>query len=200
MDVTQATGPVVLFLLMSVVGLELTVADFRRVAQNPGAIIVGTIAQVLLLPLMTWAIVWLFALDPVFGAGAILVAVSPGAGISNILTAVARANPALSVTLTAVASVLAVVTLPTVASFGMAFFLGTSSDVEVPVATLIGQLVFMLLVPITLGMWLRARRPDRGADDHVGHDQTGQHLRQPAASGPPCAWAKRPVDEPAARP
>lgn len=160
MDATQIGGPIVLFLLMSIVGMELTPGDFRRVAAKPAAIVGGTASQIVFLPLMTWAIVWIFGLDPAFGAGAVLVAVSPGAGISNILTAVARANPALSVTLTAVASVLSVVTLPLVASVGMRLFLDAPTDVEVPVATLIGQLVFMLLLPIGLGMWLRANRPE----------------------------------------
>ena len=160
MEPTQIVGPIVLFLLMSIVGMELTIADFRRVAAKPTAIVGGTVAQIVFLPLMTWAIVWLFGLDPAFGAGAVLVAVSPGAGISNILTSVARANPALSVTLTGVASVLSVVTLPLVASVGMRLFLDAPTDVEVPVASLVGQLLFMLLLPISLGMWLRANRPE----------------------------------------
>lgn len=160
MDPAQIVGPIILFLLMAVVGLELTVDDFRRVGKKPSAVVVGTVSQLFLLPLMTWGVVQVFGLEPAFGAGAVLVAVSPGAGISNILAALARANAALSVTLTAVASLLAVVTLPTIASFGMEIFLGEASDVEVPIASLIGQLVFMLLVPITLGMVTRARRPD----------------------------------------
>lgn len=160
MDATQIIGPFVLFLLMSVVGLELTVDDFRRVAKKPRAVVGGTLSQIVLLPLMTWAVVQVFALDPVFGAGAILVAVAPGAGISNILTALARANAALSVTLTAVASVLAVVALPTIASVGMRVFLDTESAVEIPVGSLVGQLVFMLLVPIVGGMAVRARAPE----------------------------------------
>lgn len=166
MQSAQIIGPILLFLLMSVVGLELTVDDFRRVAKKPSAIVGGTLSQILLLPVMTWAIVVVFGLDPAFGAGAVLVAVAPGAGISNILAALARANAALSVTLTAIASVLAVVTLPTIASVGMEVFLDTTTDVDVPVGSLVGQLIFMLLVPITLGMTIRARRPDLA--DRIG--------------------------------
>ena len=73
--------------------------------------------------------------------------------------ALARANVALSVTLTAVASMLAVVTLPTVASLGMRVFLGDEAAVELPVANLMGQLSLSLLLPISLGMWLRTRQP-----------------------------------------
>lgn len=166
MNATQIAGPIVLFLLMSIVGLELTLDDFRRVARKPAAVLGGTVAQIVCLPLMTWVVVWLFDLNPVFGAGAVLVAVSPGAGISNVLVAVARGNVALSVSLTAFASVLAVVTMPTVASLGMQLFLEGAGDVEVPVVGLFLQLVFMLLTPITLGMTLRSSRPDLA--DRIG--------------------------------
>jgi len=158
-NATQLVGPATLFILMTIVGLELRLADFRRVAAAPRAIVVGTLAQVLLLPLMTWAVVAALAVPPVFGAGAVLVAVSPGAGASNILTALAGANTALSVSLTAMTSVLAVVTLPIIAALGMTLFLGDGVSVDVPVLSLIAQLTFSLLLPISLGMTLRARRP-----------------------------------------
>jgi BASS family bile acid:Na+ symporter len=159
MEATQLVGPLVLFALMTIVGLELTLDDFRRVASAPRAVVGGTIAQIVLLPLLTWAVVALLDVTPVFGAGAVLIAVAPGAGISNILTALAGANTALSVSLTALASVLAVVTLPTIAAFGMRFFLGGEVAIEVPVFLLFGQLAASLLLPIALGMALRARRP-----------------------------------------
>jgi BASS family bile acid:Na+ symporter len=86
--------------------------------------------------------------------------VSPGAGVSNILVAAARANVALSVTLTAFASVLCVLTLPTTAALGLRFFLGEAVDIEVPVLQLRGQLFATGLVPIGLGMLWRERRPE----------------------------------------
>jgi bile acid:Na+ symporter, BASS family len=159
MDAAQWVGPLILFLLMTAVGLELSPADFRRVAAAPRAAIGGTVAQILLLPLSTWAVVALLNVPPIFGAGAVLVAVAPGAGISNVLTALARANLALCVTLTALTSVLCVVTLPTIAALGMGMFLGDSVDIDVPVALLMTQLIFSMLLPIGLGMALRARRP-----------------------------------------
>jgi BASS family bile acid:Na+ symporter len=163
MNATDFAGSLVLFLLMMIVGLELSVADFRRVASAPRAVIGGTFGQLLLLPLMTWAVVATLDVPPVFGAGAVLVAASPGAGMSNIMVALARANLALSVTLTAVASVLAVVTLPVTAAIGVRFFLGDDVDVEISVGELVRQLLLVLLLPIGLGMALRARRPDFAA-------------------------------------
>jgi len=163
LNLTAIFGPIVLFLLMTLVGLELTTADFRRVLQVPRAVVGGTLAQWLMLPPMTWLVVTALDVTPVFGAGAVLVAVAPGAGISNVLVALARANTALSVSLTATASAFAVVTLPLLASLAIEVFLGDSVAVDVPVATLVAQLSVSLLLPISLGMWLRARNPWRAA-------------------------------------
>jgi BASS family bile acid:Na+ symporter len=141
---------------MVIVGLQLTPADFRRVLANPRVVVVGTLGQILLLPLMTWTVIGLLGLSPVFGAGAVILAASPGAGMSNVMAAVARAHVALSVTLTAVSSVLAVVTLPALTALGMRLFIGDASDVEVPVGYLTRQMALFLLLPITTGMLARA--------------------------------------------
>ena len=159
MEATQWVGPLILFMLMVAVGLELTLEDFRRVARTPRAVIAGTLGQIALLPLLTWAVVAALSVPPVFAAGAVIVAVSPGAGISNILAAVARANVALSVSLTAFASVLCVLTLPTIAALGMRHFLGEAVEIDVPVGRLMIQLALSLLLPIGVGMVWRARRP-----------------------------------------
>ena len=156
----QFVGPFILFCLMFIVGLELTAADFRRVAAAPRAVVGGTLGQLLLLPLMTWALVRWLDLPPAFGARAVLVALAPGAGMSNLMAALARANVALSVTLTGIASVLSVVTLPVIASITMRVFLGESSDIEVPVAPLIQQLSLAMLLPIGTGMTIRMRFPE----------------------------------------
>jgi BASS family bile acid:Na+ symporter len=159
-DATQWLGPAVLFLLMALVGLELTPADFRRVASSPRAVIGGVLAQIALLPLLSLAIARGFGVTPVLAAGAILVAVAPSAGITTLLAVLARANVALAVTLTALASVLCTVTLPTIAAFGLRAQLGESVAIDVPVAALVGQLALSLLLPIAIGMTVRARRPE----------------------------------------
>jgi BASS family bile acid:Na+ symporter len=70
-DTSQLLGPLVLFLLMIIVGLQLTPADFRRVLANP-RVVVGTLGQLMLLPLMTWGVISLLGLSPVFAAGAVI--------------------------------------------------------------------------------------------------------------------------------
>jgi BASS family bile acid:Na+ symporter len=159
-DATQWLGPAVLVLLMALVGLELTPADFRRVASSPRAVIGGVLAQIALLPLLSLAIARCFGVTPVLAAGAILVAVAPSAGITTLLAVLARANVALAVTLTALASVLCTVTLPTIAAFGLRAQLGESVAIDVPVAALVGQLALSLLLPIAIGMTVRARQPE----------------------------------------
>lgn len=156
----QLLGPLILLPLMFVVGLQLTLEDFRRVAAAPVAVVGGTLGQLLLLPAMTWALAAVFGLSPALTAGALLLAATPGAGMSNVMAAVSGANVALSVTLTAVASALSVLTFPLLAAFGLGVLLGDGLDFEVPVARLVSQLVFFLALPIAAGMWVRARRPE----------------------------------------
>jgi len=153
-------GPVVLFVMMGVVGLELTVADFRRVASYPGIVLWGTLGQWTALPLAAAALLWVSDLEPHMAAGVILLTAAPGGGISNVFTFLAGANTALSVTLTAVSSLLAVVVLPLVTALGFAWFVGSDADVEVPVLPMIGQLAALVLLPVALGMLVRSRRPE----------------------------------------
>jgi BASS family bile acid:Na+ symporter len=159
-DFTQILGPLVLFALMIVVGLQLTLHDFRRVLSAPRTVVLGTLGQIVLLPLMTWGVVSIVGLSPTFSAGAVLLAAAPGAGMSNVMAAVARANVALSVTLTAITSVLAVLTVPGLTALGMLVFIGDAAGIEVPFVHLVTQLAMFLLIPIGLGMLLRARRPE----------------------------------------
>ena len=156
-------GPAILFALMIVVGLQLSLADFRRVFEVPRAVVAGTAGQIAVLPALAGGVAWLFGLEPMLAVGAVLLAAAPGAALSNVLTAVARGNVALSVTLTAVSSVLAVATIPGLTALSMRAFLGDAAEVRVPFFEIAGQLVLYLLVPILAGMRLRAWRPDSAA-------------------------------------
>ena len=156
----QLLGPLILLPLMFVVGLQLTPDDFRRVLSSPKAVIGGTLGQLLLLPLLALAVVTLLPLSPLIGAGAMVLAATPGAGMSNVMAAISRANVALSVTLTAIASLLSVVVLPAMTALAIRLLVGDSTEVTVPVASMVAQLVVFLAIPIGLGMWTRARRPE----------------------------------------
>jgi BASS family bile acid:Na+ symporter len=172
----QLAAAPLLFFMMGVVGLELTIDDFRRVARSPRAILIGTAGQLILLPLMTWGLIALLDPSPLAAGGLVLVLAAPGGGISNVFTMLAGANIALSVTLTAVASVLAVVTMPAISSFAFSHVLGEGALIEVPMAPMVGQLAALVLLPIAIGMAIRARFPDGAA-------RLGPRLRQAVLAG-----------------
>ncbi|MHC4427426.1 MAG: bile acid:sodium symporter family protein [Planctomycetota bacterium] len=155
--VTTVALPVVVFYLMWVVGLELTPDDFRRVLRYPKATLVGTASQLTLVPVVGGLLVFLLKPPPAIAAAVILVAASPGGSISNILTVLARGNPGLSVTLTALSNTIGVITFPLLAAGGFKLLLGGRAEVGIPVIPMMGQLVVLMLFPIGVGMLVRRR-------------------------------------------
>jgi BASS family bile acid:Na+ symporter len=147
--------PIVLWLLMFIVGMELTTADFRRVLVYPKAVTVATLGQLLLLPCVTGLLIWVLNPRPDIAAGMLLVAVCPSGSLSNVYTYLARANVALSVTLTAVSSLLALGSMPLLTAVGFSLFLDQHDAIDVPLARMILQLLLLLVVPVALGMSLR---------------------------------------------
>ena len=147
--------PLLIILMMLVVGLELTLDDFRRVRQFPKIVIAGSAGQLLLLPTIGIAVAWVLEPTSTIIAGMILVAACPGGAISNYYVYMARANVALSVTLTAVSTILSIITLPIIAAAGFWLLLTEGEHIDVPVALMISQLFLLLLLPIATGMWVR---------------------------------------------
>jgi BASS family bile acid:Na+ symporter len=144
-------------MMMFVVGLELSLEDFRRIRGYPKPVLVGTASQLIILPLI--AAVLAFVLDPPrhIVAGMVLVAACPGGAISNYYVYLARANVALSVTLTAVTTVLAFVTLPVLTALGFTLLLDQQEAIPIPISDMMSQLFVVLLLPTAAGMWLRHR-------------------------------------------
>ena len=149
--------PVVVIMMMFVVGLELSLEDFRRIHGYPKPVLVGTAGQLIILPVI--AAVLAFVLDPPrhIVAGMVLVAACPGGAISNYYVYLARANVALSVTLTAVTTVLAFVTLPVLTALGFKLLLDQQEAIPIPVGDMMSQLFVVLLLPTAAGMWVRHR-------------------------------------------
>jgi BASS family bile acid:Na+ symporter len=161
--ITDLAIPALVWLLMLVVGLELTPSDFRRVLVYPRAVAVATLGQILLLPVCAALLIWAARPEPWVVAGMILLAASPGGAISNLYSYLLRANVALSVTLTALSTLLAMVTMPALTTAGFSLFLQESHRVVAPVGRMIGQLGLMMLLPVALGMTLRSWQPGRVA-------------------------------------
>jgi BASS family bile acid:Na+ symporter len=150
--------PVLVFSTMLVLGMELTADDFRRVARQPATIVAATLGQFVVLPAIGWLLVRCLELQPGIGRGVLLVAACPSGSMANLYTRLAGANVALSVTLTAVSCLAAVLTTP-LALAALGAQLGESAVFPVPFATLAGQLVLLLVVPVLAGMGIRRRWP-----------------------------------------
>lgn len=142
--------------MMFGVSLQLRAEDFTRLVRAPRAPVVGLLAQFLLLPALTCLLTWMFAVDAQLALGMILVASCPGGTFSNIMTWIGRGNVAVSVTMTAISSLAAVVMTPL--NFGLYGWLnphtrGLLRDISVQPLELLGLVILVLGVPILLGMW-----------------------------------------------
>lgn len=140
-------------------GMTLTRADFRRVLLSPKATGLGLACQWLLLPVLAWGIATAFGLSGDLATGLILVAACPGGPTSNIITHLSKGDTALSVTLTALSSIVTVFTIPLLVSLAMQRFMGDTATIHLPFSKTLGQLIIVTLLPIALGMWVKASRP-----------------------------------------
>lgn len=150
--------PLALAFIMFSLGLTLTVADFTRVFARPKAMAVGLFGQVVLVPAMGFAVATAWNLPPEMAVGLMIVAACPGGASSGLITHLARGDTALSISLTAVTSVAATVTLPLIVDFSLRHFLGTGLTAELSVGRLVRGVFFLATVPVALGMLLRHYR------------------------------------------
>lgn len=149
--------PLSMFVVMAIIGLDLSSEDFKRIAIYPKAVLAGTACQLLALPILAAAIIYSIPMDSAAIGALIIFSACPGGGLSNIMTAQARGNTALSVSYTAFASLLSLLTIPLIARFGFEWFLSSKEAIHVPIIPMIAQLSVMVLLPILLGMWVRNR-------------------------------------------
>ncbi|WP_439641035.1 bile acid:sodium symporter family protein [Nevskia sp.] len=150
--------PMALAIIMLGLGLSLTVDDFRRVLTQPKAVAVALLVQVILLPAVAFGLCYLFALTPEFAVGLMLLAASPGGTSANLFSHLARGDVALNITLTAVNSLLAIITLPLMINLALLHFIGEDKSVPLQFGK-VAQVVAIVIVPVLIGMLLRHRRP-----------------------------------------
>ena len=143
-----------LTLLMFDLGLTLRPSDFVLIAKRPCAVFVGLFGQLVLLPLIAYAIASLFSLPPILFIGVMLIACCPGGSSSNIFSMLAKGDVALSVSLTALSSIITLVTVPAIMQW-VTVYVGASQGIQLPVVNLLMQNVFTMLVPIVLGILCR---------------------------------------------
>jgi bile acid:Na+ symporter, BASS family len=150
--------PLALGVIMFGLGLGLTVADFRRVARYPRAVLTGLTLQVLVLPWVAFALALAFQLPPALAVGLLLLAASPGGATANIYSHLARGDVALNITLTAINSLLCLLTLPIILDLALEHFLGAGQYVPPPVRKVV-EVAVIIVLPVVLGMLLRAFAP-----------------------------------------
>jgi bile acid:Na+ symporter, BASS family len=151
---TTVLLPVALGIVMLGLGLSLTTADFARVLAYPRAVLVALACQVVALPLVCLGLVELFGLAPTLAVGMMLLAASPGGTTANLLSHLAGGDVALNITLTAINSVISVVTLPIVVNLSLAYFVGDPAGIGLQLDKIL-QVFAIVLVPVALGMLAR---------------------------------------------
>jgi len=151
--------PAALIFIMFGMGMSLTPADFKRVVMAPKAKLLGLVCQLLMLPCLAFLIATVLRLPGDLAVGLMLVAACPGGPTSNIISHLSGGDTALSVSLTAVSSVVTVFSIPLVVGASIHHFLGESAVVALPFLKTVLQLVVVTILPITFGMGVHALRP-----------------------------------------
>ena len=146
--------PVALGIIMFGLGLSLTVADFKRVGKHPKAVLIALACQLLILPLVAFGLVHLFNLPPVLAVGMMLLAASPGGTTANLYSHLFRGDVALNISLTAINSVIAVVTLPLIVNLSIGFFMPGEGELGIQFVKAI-EVFAIVLLPVVLGMLVR---------------------------------------------
>jgi bile acid:Na+ symporter, BASS family len=159
--------PLSLVLIMVGLGMSLSLADFRRVVVYPRAAAVGLACQLILLPMVGFALATFFGLSPIWAVGLMLIAACPGGPTSNLITFVSRGDTALSITLTALSSVVTVATIPLIVAFSVAHFGVDTGAIRSPVDQIVLQIVAITAIPVAVGLSIRHFRP-RFADRMKG--------------------------------
>lgn len=150
--------PIALMIIMTGMGLSLGVKDFRRIVEQPRGVAVGTFVQLLLIPLLGFALGWLFG-GGVLAVGIVLVAVLPGGTTSNLLCFLGRANLALSITLTVTASLITSVTVPLYLNVALEMFVGDGEQIVLPFAKTLRTMAMIVVIPVFVGMIVNAVVP-----------------------------------------
>lgn len=157
--ITEILLPVALIVIMLGMGLSLTLNDFKRVVVFPKATFVGLAGQLVLLPVVAFLMLKVIDLPAALAVGVMLLAVCPGGPTSNLMSNLARADLALSITLTAISSLITVFTIPIILNLAMEHFIGEGKYVQLPVVETMAQITVISIIPVSIGMLIRWKFP-----------------------------------------
>ena len=147
-----------LIIIMFGMGLSLSLRDFEAVFLKPKAIILGLICQLILLPIVGFALIDLFTLKADIAIGIIILAACPGGPTSNLITHLANGDTALSVSMTAACSLITLLTIPFIINLGLQKVLGAGTLIQLNVLQTILQVFVVVIIPVALGMLLKSKR------------------------------------------
>jgi BASS family bile acid:Na+ symporter len=154
----------ILIVLMFLLGIDINKKAFTDIAHNPKAVLLGLIGQIVILPILAFSTAWLLKLPPVYFMGLVLVACCPGGSSSNVFSMLAKGDVALSVTLTALSSIITLFTLPIIMEFVTARVSDMSGiNIELPVGKLFIQNIVLLFVPLFAGSLFKHFCPEAAA-------------------------------------
>jgi len=157
---TNVILPLSLFLIMYGIGLSLRIADFSGIVTAPKAFAIGVMGQMVLLPAVAFILASVLGLPGEIAVGLIIIALAPGGATSNMFTYLAKGDVSLSITLTAVVSLVTPFTIPLLTAFAMHHFMGDSTEFTLPIGKTIVQLLVITMVPVALGMFTLSRWPN----------------------------------------
>lgn len=156
---TQVILPVSLFLIMFGMGLSLQTKDFANVIKTPKAMMIGLTGQLILLPLIAFAIAIALQLPPEIAIGLMIIALAPGGATSNMYSYLFKGDVSLSISLTAVVSLITPFTIPVVTALSMSFFMAEQTEFSLPILKTIIQLLVITVIPVVIGMFILAKFP-----------------------------------------
>ena len=153
--ITDVVLPLSLAFIMFSLGLALKSSDFTRVIKQPKDFLIGAFSQIIILPLVALIIVVLWPLSPELAVGVMLIAAAPGGATSNIITSFAKGDVALSVSLTAIISLLCVITIPIIVLFSLNILMDTSTAKSISIGDIAIKMFLIVTVPVIIGMLFR---------------------------------------------
>ena len=158
--ITQVFLPLSLAFIMFSVGLELGVNDFKRVVFQPKDFALGAFSQVIVLPLVAFSLLSVWPIEPVLAVGVMIIAACPGGVTSNLMTYLARGDTALSVSLTAIISLSAVITLPLIVGFSITHFMDANVAPALSIGNTVLGVFLITTVPVIIGMVVNRLTPN----------------------------------------
>ena len=151
--------PLSLVFIMFTLGIGLTIQNFKNIINQPKALVLGLINQMLLLPLIAFIILFLIKLPSEMAVGMMILACCPGGVTSNILTRIAKGDTALSISYTAIVSILTVITLPIIVGFSMEYFMGSNAP-SINILSLGLTMFCITTVPVSIGLYINTKYHD----------------------------------------